>query len=132
MAEWIDANEATELREPKTPFQHLVRRLAETAMSVTHHDASEHEPGFIHEVAQMERKFGPIIRGYMAAQARSRRQQEPATSRTLRKILKRAKWIGQLTTAEENCARAVYESREEAHEAFRALAAFRDVSSPSP
>lgn len=64
--------------------------------------------------------------------AENSRQRERDASRALRRILKRARWIGQLTTAEEHCARAVYESREDAHEAFRALAAFRDArSAPS-
>lgn len=41
----------------------LVRRLAETAMSVTHHDAADYEPGYIHEVETMEQKFTTILRG---------------------------------------------------------------------
>lgn len=67
-------SEATELRAPRTPFQRLVRELAEQAMSVTHHDASEYEAGYIHEVDSMERKFGPIIRAYLAARTRSQRR----------------------------------------------------------
>jgi hypothetical protein len=53
------------LREPKGRFQEVVRRLAEAAMSVTHHDASEDEPGYIFEVQSMERKFTNILRGKM-------------------------------------------------------------------
>lgn len=55
------------LREPKTRFQRMVRRLAEAAMGVTHHDAAEEEPGYIHEVAAMERKFTRILSGYRPA-----------------------------------------------------------------
>ena len=69
--------EVTKLREPKTPFQRLVRELAEKAMQITHHDASEDEIGFIHEVDLMERRFGPIIRGYMAARARKQKGSRP-------------------------------------------------------
>lgn len=52
------------LPEPKTPFQELVRRLAEVAMQVTHHDASETEAGYIHEVRLMERRFRVLLRSY--------------------------------------------------------------------
>ena len=51
------------LREPKGLFQQTVRRLATAAMIVTHHDASEDEPGYIHEVQEMERRFTNILRG---------------------------------------------------------------------
>lgn len=44
----------------------------------------------------------------------------------LRQLLQQAKWIGQQTTPHEFCARAVFESREQAHEAYRALVEFRD------
>lgn len=51
------------LKEPKTRMAILVRRLAERAMSVTHHDASDAEPGYIHEVQSMERHFTALLRG---------------------------------------------------------------------
>lgn len=51
------------LREPKGAFQEIVRRLAEAAMSCTHHDAAADEPGYIHEVQSMERHFTNILRG---------------------------------------------------------------------
>lgn len=63
--------EVEPLREPKSDFQRLIRRLAEAAMQVTHHDAADHEPGYIHEVQAMERRFGPMLRGYLAAKGRS-------------------------------------------------------------
>ena len=56
-----DPNER--LKEPKTKMAILVRRLAERAMSVTHHDAADNEPGYIHEVQTMERKFTALLRG---------------------------------------------------------------------
>ena len=62
--------EVTELRRQKTVFQKLVRRLAEEAMSVTHHDASPDEPGYVHEVDTMERRFSNHIRAFMSARTR--------------------------------------------------------------
>jgi hypothetical protein len=62
--------EVEPLREPKSDFQKLVRRLAEAAMQVTHHDAADYEQGYIHEVQLMERRFGPMLRGFMAAKTR--------------------------------------------------------------
>lgn len=58
----MDGNEEP-LKDPKTSREVLLRKLAEAAMSVTHHDASEHEDGFIHEVRTMEEKFSMILRG---------------------------------------------------------------------
>lgn len=58
-----EADRDAKLREPKGKFQELIRRLAEVAMSVTHHDAAHHEPGYIHEVQSMERQFTNILRG---------------------------------------------------------------------
>lgn len=66
-----------------------------------------------------------ITKALLAAEGRKRSKATTAGQR-LRAILLRAKWIGQQTTPHEVCARAVYESREDAHEAFRALADFRD------
>ncbi len=54
------------LRVPKGALQQLVRQLAEVAMSVTHHDASETEIGYIYEVQAMERRFTNILRGKTA------------------------------------------------------------------
>lgn len=62
------------LREPKGRFQEMVRRLADAAMSVTHHDASENEEGYIHEMQSMERLFTGILRGYRSAETRRARQ----------------------------------------------------------
>lgn len=67
-----------------------------------------------------------ITKALLAAEGR-KRPKEIAVSRRLREILLRARWIGQQTTPDDHCARAVYESREDAHEAFRALADFRDA-----
>lgn len=53
------------LREPKGKFQEVIRQLAEIAMSVTHHDASDDEPGYILEVRVMERRFTNLLRGKM-------------------------------------------------------------------
>ncbi|MRI57747.1 hypothetical protein D8770_28205, partial [Methylobacterium sp. DB1607] len=55
-----------------------------------------------------------------------------AAGEGLRAILLRAKWIGQITTAHDHCARAVYESREDAWEAYRALVAMRDATPATP
>ena len=62
MGDWGDET-PRRLAEPKTKMGALVRRLAETAMSVTHHDAADYEPGYIHEVETMERRFTAILRG---------------------------------------------------------------------
>lgn len=59
------------LKEPKTRMAVLVRRLAEAAMSVTNHDAADHEPGYIHEVESMERRFAQILRGKLRPDAPS-------------------------------------------------------------
>jgi hypothetical protein len=56
-------DQGARLKEPKTKMGVLVRRLAEVAMSVTHHDAADTEPGYIHEVQSIERKFTAILRG---------------------------------------------------------------------
>ena len=48
----------------------------------------------------------------------------------LRKALQRAKWIGQQTTADEFCARAVSETREQAWSTYRALAEFSNGPAP--
>ena len=62
------------LREPKGHFQETVRRLAEAAMSVTHHDANEAEIGYIHEVESMEAKFSAILRGFLTKRTRAGRE----------------------------------------------------------
>lgn len=54
---------APRLRTPKGRFQETIRKLAEAAMSITHHDASDHEDGYINEVRAMEEKFTHILRG---------------------------------------------------------------------
>ncbi len=59
-------DEGVALAEPRSPFQQCLRDLATAAMSVTHHDAAETESGYIHEVQAMERRFSPIILGYMS------------------------------------------------------------------
>lgn len=67
------------LREPKGPFQRLVRRLAEEALTCTHHDADE-----IHaasEINAMERRFTNILRGYLAAESRRRALDEASHDR---------------------------------------------------
>lgn len=53
---------------------------------------------------------------------------EPAAGGELQVLLRRAKWIGQHTTPDEFTARAVFDDREDAHEAYRALVALRDGS----
>jgi len=58
------------LREPKGAFQEVVRRLAEEAIAVTHHDIGEHEPEYISEVRSMERRFTNVLRGYLSARSR--------------------------------------------------------------
>lgn len=60
------------LREPKNSFQCTIRKLAEAAMSVTHHDAADYEPGYIHEVRAMEKKFSRILKGRMKPMPRAR------------------------------------------------------------
>ena len=52
------------LKEPETKFRQLLRDLACAAMSVTHHDASDDEPGYRHEVEAMERRFRAILNHY--------------------------------------------------------------------
>lgn len=59
------------LPEPRTPLAALLRALAENAMSVTHHDASETDPEYRHEVQDMERRFRPLILVYMASRKRT-------------------------------------------------------------
>ena len=54
------------LLEPTTRFAELLRNLASAAMSVTHHDAASDEPGYIHEVQVMERRFRNLLRSYLA------------------------------------------------------------------
>ncbi len=59
------------LSTPRTPFAETLRRLADAAMSVTHHDAATDEPGYIHEVQIMENKFRRILRSYLASRGKS-------------------------------------------------------------
>jgi len=59
---FMDGNEKP-LPEPRGARAELLRRLAEAAMSITHHDASDTEDGYISEVRSMERKFSNILRG---------------------------------------------------------------------
>ncbi len=59
----IEGDDEVELCEPRNPFQQTIRRLAEEAMTVTHHDAAESEPGYMREVQQMERRFARILKG---------------------------------------------------------------------
>lgn len=69
------------LREARTPRERLLRALADAAMSVTHHDAHEAEPGYIHEVEAMEKRFALILRGKLVTAYRSpspRRQHDDA------------------------------------------------------
>lgn len=51
------------LREPKSPFQETIRRLADAAMTATHHDIDHRDTEAIHEIESMERKFTNILRG---------------------------------------------------------------------
>lgn len=53
------------LREPKGIFQLTIRKLAEAAMAVTHHDIGDDEPSYVHEVRTLEAKFTNILRGKM-------------------------------------------------------------------
>ena len=53
------------LPDPKNSFQWTIRELAEAAMTVTHHDAADTEPGYISEVRSMERRFSRILKGKM-------------------------------------------------------------------
>ena len=52
-----------QLPDPKNSFQVLMRRLAEAAMSCTHHDIDHSEPEAIHEIVNMERRFSKILKG---------------------------------------------------------------------
>ncbi len=67
------------LRDPQNAFQQTMRELAEIAMSVTHHDASEDEPGYIHEVESMERRFSRLLKGKL----KSMRSNTPPCNATL-------------------------------------------------
>ena len=68
------------LREPKGKFQEMVRRLAEEAITVTHHDADEQS--FASEVTSMERRFTNVLRAYLSARSRtSRAALEPRDER---------------------------------------------------
>jgi hypothetical protein len=58
-----DARFSARLPEPRSRYAELLRRLAEAAISVTNHDAGEHEPGYMHEVEVMEKKFRHILSG---------------------------------------------------------------------
>jgi hypothetical protein len=58
-----DEDVGAKLREPKGRFQEIVRALADAAMAVTQHDSSSDEPGYIHAVQSMERRFTNILRG---------------------------------------------------------------------
>lgn len=60
------------LKTPKGRFQEMVRRLAEEAMSVTHHDIDHAEPEAIHEIEAMELRFTNILRGYLSARSKAR------------------------------------------------------------
>lgn len=62
------------LREPKTAFQSLIRRLAQEAMSVTNHTTGEHEPEYVNEVRAMERRFAPLVRAHLAGRTRAKRR----------------------------------------------------------
>lgn len=64
------------LPSPKGQYATLLRRLAEAAMSVTHHDASDDEPGYRHEVQAMERRFRRIFSGMTIAR-RTRKEPKP-------------------------------------------------------
>jgi hypothetical protein len=52
------------LKEPRTPFARLLRSLAADAMAVTHHDIDFSEPEAVHEIEQMEKRFGRTLRSY--------------------------------------------------------------------
>lgn len=79
MPPWhMDGNE-TPLKAPRTPREKLLRDLALAAMSITHHDASEHEDGFIHEVRYMEIKFAAVLRGKLKTKWSPKRPRVPAT-----------------------------------------------------
>lgn len=65
MSEWKP------ISEPRTPFQRLLRNLAEEAMAVTHHDISETEPEYANEVREMEKRFSRVLRSYNAHRPRS-------------------------------------------------------------
>jgi hypothetical protein len=67
-----DPQDLLRLADPQNPFQQTVRLLAEAAMSVTCHDAAETEPGYIHDVQAMERKFSRILKGKMKLMRRAR------------------------------------------------------------
>lgn len=66
------------LPEPITLLDEAVRKLAEAAMSVTHHDIDSSEPEAIHEILAMERKFRPVLRRYATKKARRERDQKGA------------------------------------------------------
>lgn len=65
------------LREPKGFFQETVRRLAEAAMSVTHHDISNDEPEAISEIQSMEKKFTNILRGKLISRRALAAKEQP-------------------------------------------------------
>ena len=50
-----------DLREPRGFFQETVRKLAEVAIDVTHHD--DQEPEYTNEMQALERRFTNILRG---------------------------------------------------------------------
>ena len=64
------------LREPNGDFQWTIRRLAEAAMSVTHHDIDSREIEAIHEINSMECKFTNILRGKFKSPHPRRPRQE--------------------------------------------------------
>jgi hypothetical protein len=66
-------DERGRLPEPTTALGELLRSLADTAMSITHHDAADDEPGYRHEVEEMERRFSPLIRRYVAKHFKTRK-----------------------------------------------------------
>jgi hypothetical protein len=63
------------LPDPRTRLDRCLRELADAAMSVTHHDASDTEPGYIHEVQAMEKRFRVILRTYLNGRRRPKQAQ---------------------------------------------------------
>lgn len=47
--------------DPRTPFERTIRKLAEAAMSVCHHDCGETDIEWHHEIRALERKFFAIL-----------------------------------------------------------------------
>jgi hypothetical protein len=61
------------LSDPRTPLDFVVRELAEAAMSVTHHDCSEYDIEYVHEIQCMERRFRRIVTAYSRSRAQVKR-----------------------------------------------------------